>query len=109
MTQAIHIPVYEVIVMAGGRIEAVNVEAADERSARRQAMRACPWADARRHFVGFHVRRLDEDAIAPSTNALTKPLSGTSSPQRERAHQGIGTRAARRSRADDSLDHMSRS
>lgn len=63
MTAAIHVPVYEVIVMAAGRIEAVNVEATDERAARRQAMRACPWADARRHFVGFHLRRLDDHGI----------------------------------------------
>jgi hypothetical protein len=79
MTPAIRIPVYEVTVVAGGRIEAVNVEAADERLARRQAMRACPWADARRHFVGFRVRRLDDHAVAPWRNSLTSaPHDGSS-------------------------------
>jgi hypothetical protein len=60
MTTAVRLPVYEVIVMAAGRVEAVTVEAADERDARRRAVGACPWADARKHFVGLDVRRMDD-------------------------------------------------
>ena len=50
--------IYEVVVTAGGRVEALTVEAGDTRAARRRALEACPWADARRHFVALGIRRL---------------------------------------------------
>jgi hypothetical protein len=54
------LPVFEVTVTSGGRVECVTVGAATAGAARRRALRACPWVDGRRHFVRSGVRRLEE-------------------------------------------------